>query len=357
MVTQKKINRKKLRILIFSLCFIFIVFLYFLYSKHDYTIEYKINDVLVKESFNKKNNRYDFKFNYNDKEYEVLSLDKYTNKRKLVEKIEINQNADNTCLSFKTKQIKLYDVCSNNNEYKFLINEAEFKQKDNYNNIKINTLNNNIFLLWDYKEFVYLNKDKYTTIKLFNKDVYNLNLIYQTNKYLLVPNYNENYQFTKLNIINAETTKVKEVKLRYELYFDSYFLGDYKNKVYLYDSKNELEYYIDLKKNDIYKTTYKINNNGKWENTSNQKLKNNKMSFVKDKIINYVLDNNKLYVELTNNYLVTNKKVAKIIKIDELNVFYISKDTLYQFNPYDGEIPLLKYSEWEFNNNNMIFIF
>ena len=235
--------------------------------------------------------------------------------------------------------------------------KAEFKEKDNYNNIKINTLNNNIFLLWDYKEFVYLNKDKYTTIKLFNKDVYNLNLIYQTNKYLLVPNYNENYQFTKLNIINAETTKVKEVKLRYELYFDSYFLGDYKNKVYLYDSKNELEYYMDLKKNDIYKTTYKINNNGKWENTSNQKLKNNKMSFVKDKIINYVLDNNKLYVELTNNYLVTNKKVDKIIKIDELNVFYISKDTLYQFNPYDGEIPLLKYSEWEFNNNNMIFIF
>lgn len=81
------------------------------------------------------------------------------------------------------------------------------------------------------------------------------------------------------------------------------------------------------------------------------------MSFVKDKIINYVLDNNKLYVELTDNYLVTNKKVDKIIKIDELNVFYISKDTLYQFNPYDGEIPLLKYSEWEFNNNNMIFIF
>ena len=82
MVTQKKINRKKLRILIFSLCFIFIVFLYFLYSKHDYTIEYKINDVLVKESFNKKNNRYDFKFNYNDKEYEVLSLDKYKTSRK-----------------------------------------------------------------------------------------------------------------------------------------------------------------------------------------------------------------------------------------------------------------------------------
>ena len=354
---QKKINQKKLLILVLSLAFIFIIFLYFLYSKHSYTIEYKINEVQVKESFNKNNNQYDFTFYYKDKAYEVISLDKYTNKRKLVEEIKINEKENNVCLSFKTRQIKLYDVCNNNDEYSFLLNNSEFKTNNNYNNIKINTLNNNIFFLWDYKEFVYLNKDKYTTIKLFTKDIYNLNLIYQTNKYLLVPNYNENYQFTKLNIINADSGKVKEIKLRFKLYFDSYFLGDYKNKVYLYDSKNELEYYIDLKKNDIYKTSYKINNNGKWENISNQKLKNNKIMFTKDNVIDYILDNNKLYAVLNNNYLVTKKDVDKIVKIDGLNVFYISKDTLYQFNPYDGEIPLLKYSEWEFNHNNMVFIF
>ncbi len=67
--------------------------------------------------------------------------------------------------------------------------------------------------------------------------------------------------------------KTKDFKLRYDVYFDSYFLGDYKDKVYLYDYKNELEYYFDLKKYDIYKTKYQIMNNGKWENVTNQKLK------------------------------------------------------------------------------------
>lgn len=356
-MVMKKTNVKKLRNLIIFLLAIFLIFIILLNTSHNYNLEYTINDVKVNENYHKKAKYYSFVFTYENNEYEVISFDKYTNKRKLVTDISISKENDNTCLSFTSKYVNLYDVCKSSDTFYYKNNNNDFKTNKTYKNILIDNLNNQTFLLWNYHKFVYLSPKKETTISLFNKDVYNLNLIYQTDKTLLIPNYNEDYKFTKIYQINSKNAKTSEINLRFELYFDSYFLGDYKNKVYLYDSKNELEYYIDLKKNDIYKTTYKINNNGKWENTSNQKLKNNKMSFVKDKIINYVLDNNKLYVELTNNYLVTNKKVDKIIKIDELNVFYISKDTLYQFNPYDGEIPLLKYSEWEFNNNNMIFIF
>ena len=180
---------------------------------------------------------------------------------------------------------------------------------------------------------------------------------YQTKDYLLVPDYNNDYQFSKINLIAFKNAKVSEIKLRYDLYFDSYFLGDYKNKVYLYDNKNELEYYIDLKKKDIYKTDYKINNDGKWESVTNQKLKNNKLSFTNTKYYNYTLKDNKLYGTFKKDYLVTNKDVSKIVKVDNLDIYYISKDTLYYFNPLYGEKPLLKYSEWEFNNTNMIFIY
>lgn len=357
MVMQKKTNKKKLLNLIIFLAVIFIIFIYFLNASHNYNLEYNINDVKVNENYHKKEKYYSFIFTLDNKEYEVISFDKYTNKRKLVEDIKITKNDDNTCLSFKSKNINLYDVCSNEEEFFYPNNSNEFKKNDIYKNIQIVSLENHTFLLWNYHEFVYLSPKKNTTISLFNKDEYKLNLIYQTKDYLLVPDYNNDYQFSKINLIAFKNAKVSEIKLRYDLYFDSYFLGDYKNKVYLYDNKNELEYYIDLKKKDIYKTDYKINNDGKWESVTNQKLKNNKLSFTNTKYYNYTLKDNKLYGTFKKDYLVTNKDVSKIVKVDNLDIYYISKDTLYYFNPLYGEKPLLKYSEWEFNNTNMIFIY
>ena len=95
---------------------------------------------------------------------------------------------------------------------------------------------------------------------------------------------------------------------------------------------------------------------GKWEKVTNQKLKNNRLSFYNTEYYNYTLKDTKLYGTFKKDYLVTNKDVSKIVKVDNLDIYYISKDTLYYFNPLYGEKPLLKYSEWEFNNTNMIFI-
>ena len=66
---------------------------------------------------------------------------------------------------------------------------------------------------------------------------------------------------------------------------------------------------------------------------TNQKLKNNKLSFEETKIYNYTLKDNKLYGGFNKDYLVTNKEVSKIIKTDNLDIYYISNDTLYYFNP------------------------
>ena len=54
---------------------------------------------------------------------------------------------------------------------------------------------------------------------------------------------------------------------------------------------------------------------------------------------------------------VSNRKIDTIVKVDNLNVFYLSKGVLYMFNPLEGEKAIIKYSEWEFNSNNMIFVF
>ena len=356
-MVMKKTNVKKLRNLIIFLLAIFLIFIILLNTSHNYNLEYTIKDVKVNENYQKKAKYYSFVFTYENNEYEVISFDKYTNKRKLVTDISISKENDNTCLSFTSKYVNLYDVCKSSDTFYYKNNNNDFKTNKTYKNILIDNLNNQTFLLWNYHEFVYLSPKKETTISLFNKDVYNLNLIYQTDKTLLIPNYNEDYKFTKIYQINYKNAKTSEINLRFELYFDSYFLGDYKNRVYLYDNKNELEYYFDLKKKEIYKTDYKILVNKKWESVTNQKLKNNKLSFEETKIYNYTLKDNKLYGGFNKDYLVTNKEVSKIIKTDNLDIYYISNDTLYYFNPLYGEKTLLKYSEWEFNNNNMIFIF
>lgn len=342
---------RKLVIFILILAIVFIIFVYFLKRRHDYTLKYEVSEIFVEEKYHKEESYYSFHITYNDSVYEVISFSKYQSKRKLISDIEINGD----CLSF-VSSIELYDVCKNENGYYYKEGNNSFEEKSSYKNVSIANLFDYTFYLWDYHEFIYLNKDTKKTINLFSKDIYNLNLIYQTDDTLVVPNYNETYEFSKVYLLKV-SGKVKDFSLRYKVYFDSYFLGDTENLVYLYDKKNEEEYYLDLKKEDIYKTSYKILNNDKWEKVTNQSLKNKNMSFKKDKIFNYELIDNKLYGMYDTKYLVTNKDVSKIIKVNNLDVFYIAKDTLYYFNPLKGEVPLLKYSEWEFNNNNMVFIF
>lgn len=346
----RKKNRK-LGFLIVSLIIVFIIFLYFLNRRNDYTLKYEVDGIWVEETYHKDASYYSFHITYKSDVYEVISLDKYQSKRKLINGID----TDGECLSFSS-EIEVYEVCKNEEGYYYKRGENTFKESSSYKNISIANLLDYTFYLWDYHEFVYLNKDTKKTINLFSKDIYNLSLVYQTEDILVVPNYNESYEFSKVYLLN-KNGKVNDFSLRYKLYFDSYFLGDTKNLVYLYDKKNEEEYYLDLKKEDIYKSSYKILNNGKWEKVTKQSLKSKNLIFIKNKIFNYEIIDNKLYGGYETRYLVTDKKVSKIIKIDNLDVFYVAKDTLYYFNPLKGEVPLLKYSEWEFNNNNMIFIF
>lgn len=354
--------KKKLVVLIALLCITFILFLSFYFGKHSYTIEYMVDDVNVVESFNKKDGYYKFVFTYNGTKYESVAINKYSNKRRLVTKVETLEKDDMTCLDFSTNHVSLYPICEKDGSYysSYYNKHDDFNGTKAYENIKINNLNDKTYLLWNYHNFIYLNSKTQEKISLFKKDIYNLSLVYQMADYLLIPDYDKDYIFDKLYYINSTNGKVKTVDLRYDVYFDSYFLGHDKNKVYLYDQKEEQEYYIDMKKAKIYKTDYKILVDNKWEKTTNQKLKNNKLAFTTKEIYNYTLDNDKLYasiIDSSQKILVTDRLVSKIIKTDGLDVYYISKDTLYYFNPAKGEQALLSYSEWEFNNNNMIYIF
>ena len=100
--------------------------------------------------------------------------------------------------------------------------------------------------------------------------------------------------------------------------------------------------------------------NGHWEKTTNQKLKNSQKVFENEKIFSYSLENNKLMGQMIDSdkkILMSNRNISKIVKANNFDVYYISDDVLYYYNPLKGEKALLKYSEWQFNSQNMIFIF
>ena len=102
---MKKTNVKKLRNLIIFLLAIFLIFIILLNTSHNYNLEYTIKDVKVNENYHKKAKYYSFVFTYENNEYEVISFDKYTNKRKLVKDISISKESMLIYMMFVKHQI------------------------------------------------------------------------------------------------------------------------------------------------------------------------------------------------------------------------------------------------------------
>ena len=353
---------RKLVVFIISIVALFLMFLLFYYHVSDYSTIYMINAIEIEEKYFKDKEYYQFILTYNDIKFSIISLDKYSTKRKLITDIAIKEDNSKICLIPESEIISTYPICYDGNElisYQYT-DEVKKDKIDTFSKIDIYDYDNKTFLLWNYKNFLYLNKNNHEEINLFTKDVYNLNLVMTYKNYLVVPDYDNNYTFNKIYMIDVDKLKVNNISLRYDIYFDSNFLGYQDKMIYLYDKKQEQEYYINTKKGRIYRTSNKLLLNGKWEKTSTYQLKEENKVFYNDLVYNYEVINSKLYGYIENkDFLtkITDLDVKQIVKKDNLSVYFISGNTLYKYHPNEGVKALLSYSEWDFNYNNMIFIF
>ena len=69
------------------------------------------------------------------------------------------------------------------------------------------------------------------------------------------------------------------------------------------------------------------------------------------------LKDNKLYGKTGDLDILIDNEVSLIIKDNDYSIYYLKNDTLYYYNFYQGCKKIMKYSEWKFNNKNMIFVF
>ena len=365
---KKNINKYKL--LIFQILFIslFLIFLIIILSPKNYYKNYKINDVNIREEYNKKNKTYYYKFKYNNQELDMLYDSKYKLSRKLIDSIKIINEDDNFCLIPKG-DLEFIPVCFQNNKQVYYTNVSNaLKDKLNiktnslkiintYQDINIYNLDY-IYLIWNYDGFYYINKDIKKKIDLFNKEFYNINLINYTKDYLVIADYDSNYNFNNFYTINYKNGKVDKHSLKNDIYFDSYFPGYIKNDLYIVDSKELTMYKFNSKNGKLEKTESKLYINNKWVNKNIKTLISTKETFKYISNYNYILEDDKLYISYLNkeNKTLITDNVKYIVKIDNKDIYYLKNDELYHFNIEVGEELLLSYFEWNFNYDNMIYL-
>ena len=350
---------KKIIGIISIISLILLLFFLFYFKKSSYEVKYQIKNINIKESYHKEDAYYLIELTYNNNDYAFLSFDDYTRERKLIKDINITYDNDLTCLELKSDYLKTYSLCHNGKELINYNNDINNNKEQSYANFSYYDLNDSAYLLWNYHNFVYLNNKNKKEIKLFDHDEYNLNLITTYNNYLIIGDKDNGYTFNKIYVINSQNGKLDTIDLRYNLYYnDTYFLGSYKHNLYLYDKKQEQEYYINMKKNKIYKTSNKVLINNEWQDISTYKLKNNNVSFQKDNVYNYEVINNNLYARYLNYKIkISDLNVKTIVKTNKLDVYFLVDDTLLYYNPYIGIKKIISYPEWNFNYQNMIYIF
>ena len=372
---KKIINRfkhlNKLEIFQLSLILVFLLFLIFFFSAKNYTKEYKVKEVTIKELYNKKDQAYYFTLTYNKQTLDILIKSKYKQKRTFIKDIKIVKDDDNNfCLVPTSDILAFYPICSENNKpvsYNVVSNtlknqlDSKYfpkpKKITTYKDIEIYNQDYTYFI-WNYDGFYYLNNKKNKKIDLFNKELYTINLIGYTTDYLVVADFDSNYTFNKFYTVSLSNGSVKKYELDRDIYFDSFYPGYVKNKLYIVDNKEVAMYEFNAKNGKLEKISSKIYKNEKWEKINIKTLIAKKESFTYKTNYNYSLENSELYLTYKDKKIKTlvADEITSIVRIVDNNIYYLKGDSLYHYSPSSGETLLLKYFEWNFNSNNMIYV-
>lgn len=367
---KKKI---KLGILIGVLVISFIMFLVFLTSAKNYHKEYTINDIKINESFDKKVKAYTFTFNYQDTTLEYLISSSYRQARGLIKDIKVIEDENDFCLVPESDYLKTMPICYQDNQQVFYslakdqlqasfaeeYQAKEYSLKTSYEDIDIYN-DTYSYLIWNYQDsFNYINGNTTKKIDLFTKESYKISLVGYTKDYLIVADYDSNYTFNKIYTIEFKNGNKKEYKIDRNIYFDSYFIGYEGNKAYIVDNKESVMYEINAKNGNIEKVKSKVLVDGKWENKDIKSLINKNITFTYNTPFNYTVEDNNLYLSYKehDSKILIAENITSIIRIKEEQVFYLKdKDTLYVFDPLNGEEKLAYYYGWYFYSDGLIYI-
>lgn len=404
-------------IICFLLLFIFIFICLKLLSKgytNSYTLDndkYQIEEVYTKDT-NDEHDNYYIEIKADDIVYNFQLYQEIKDNNKLVKEV-LYYNGEYKCLlPILSNNVKVDFMCYKDNKYynyksivgldyeldkyinnidkdKYNINDFNDNTSDleKLENIKYNKNNipsNYVVSMSTLKGIINLNSNN-ENVNIFTKDKYKREISTFYNNYYITADYNSNYSFRELYIIDIKNNNKLVAKAPDYISFDSYIQGVIDNEVYLYDISNEKQYKINLNDAKVKVVGTKSSKikyyDNKWTEISSVKA-NNKLLFkigvTSDDEYEYIYKNgNKLsgfiyYLKKVNDeyevfrsnvqndsikkYLFNIKEYSDLIFIDDY-IFFKDKDKIKIYNDSTGIKTIAVNSELEFNNYTLFNVY
>ncbi|MFA7688797.1 MAG: hypothetical protein WCX96_01745 [Bacilli bacterium] len=415
---------------------LFEIGLSFIKKGHNITYEIIVNDnnFVVKEIYsnniktenknNKDINNYYFEISINNEKnpkFVFKTFTNYNNHKIILQDIKFYEDDTIKCIYpiFKEHKNDIDVLCNKNNiliDYKELKgtnsnldkfvnelinsdydlkawnNQANQKKKLGYYNIFTSNIPDDDYLiLWKYNGIYLVTNHGSNDVELFLKAHYNNDLGALISHYYVLPNYDERYDFSKIDVVNVYNGSIKEVELANKISYNSYFQGIIDNELYLFDVDNKIQYKINPGKKNVIEVGNSLDGikyyDGNW---NNRKV----TDFIQEKVMfkyNYSITSNIKeynYYQLdevlgeTDGYFyfyVKSKNDIKVYRVDKQNtnyikllftidnisnikyrkdyIYFLSKDTIYYYHDTTGIIPLAENFEYLFNSENMYDIY
>ena len=362
------------KLLVYFIIIIFII-ITIKYCFSNYNIDYVVSGYNVKTNYN--NGRFyyeiyndDLKFNFDY--YKKRSL----SKTKIDSIIEIN-NEEIKCIYPKIKNVETYPLCYVDGvftDYNLIDSELLEKykservdvEKSSKDFIFYNNLNKDEYVaLWNYNGYIVMNGSSYKNIKIFNKEKYDNSLSFILDSKIYMANYDDEHEYTSLKVLDLKNNDINTINLKNNIDFDSYFVGNIKNNIYIYDDKYSKLYEINIKNKkvniigDNEKGFIKYEN-GKMVPCSKNEYKVNKIKFNNTESNYSYSKNNGIYKVINNNKSITEKILntdVSIIKEYKNNIYYVDKDDFYLYSPLNGSKKIFYNYELTFNTESTIYVY
>lgn len=355
--------KNNIKIISFILVFIVIIILFVLFFNREvsYTVEYDYNEYHVKESYEKGSNIYAFNITTDNHSYDFAINHKYSRKRKIISDISSFDRDDYKCVSIKSYDITTNTICNKDKDYydNIIINKDDGKTQINQDFTLYN--DNYDYMVWNGYGFT--NKRDNSNYNFLSNESYSNDLSYQFGDYIIVADYDQKREFDKFYIYNHKTNKVDTWNIKTTISFDSYFMGNIGDDLYLFDVSSKTQYRMNIAKKKI-KVSSKNGSAVYFDkvksNININKLYINKLLFKYDKLYNYFIFDDKLNYTVyhSDKYVrVSDLDIKTIATYDDNSVYYISGTKLYKFDINDGQHLLADYFEFNFNYQNKIYVF
>lgn len=357
-----------MRKILVAFCTICLTLIIYKYNFSDYSLEYKINNYSIKTIYSDNRLYYEIDNKYNFDVYKNSYFKKY-----LISDIRVLDVSDYECILPVIDGIDTYPLCYKDgnmisyylidsdvlSEYKKYYDNSTLKVFDYYNNLS------DYSAIWNYKGYYILHSNNYYNIELFNNDKYDNSLSFIYNDVIYTPNYEEDHTFSSFVTLNIKSRKVSKIDLSYDIDYDSYIVGLYENNIYLFDNKYSILYEFNPRKEKLSikgsnSKGYTRFENGNEVSCSKSEYKVNKIKYDSDNsIYKYIKDDTGVY------RIINNSSIRTYISFDDIkiiykvrnSIYYIYKDSVYKYNDISGSEKIVTYSELEFNNDNMIFMY